>query len=285
MLRLLPGPIGSALAGDLIVADLVLLPGLVLHDEQRLVSYHALSYCCGEPILRRRIKLNVEQLPITENLFLALQTLRRSDERIFLWVDAVFIHQNNEVEKSEQFVNMLDIYHKASQVDVWLGIEGQNTALAMNLLWLGDQDDAPVSQIDLTLDGVNDILTRPWFSRIWVEQEICAAKQLSAHCGFQSASGDFVARWKVTIEQLCKARSNVPQESVAKLRKYSQLLGSFHRATQGALVKKNHTDKPNQLLRESEFDGTSYDLDVTNVLRRCAGSKCLYPQDHIKVTI
>lgn len=43
ILRLLPGPVGSALSGDLLVADLALLPGLVLHDDQQLVSYQALS--------------------------------------------------------------------------------------------------------------------------------------------------------------------------------------------------------------------------------------------------
>lgn len=283
ILRLLPGPIGSALSGDLLVADLVLLPGLVLHDDQQLISYQALSYCCGEPILTRRIEVNGEQLPISENLFLALQKLRQSEEPIFLWVDAMCIHQNDELEKSEQVVNMLDIYHKASQVDVWLGAAGQNTGLAMKILALDDGHEMPNSEVDSIADGSRDLFSRPWFRRIWVKQEIYAARRLRVHCGFHSASEDFVIRWKSSLKQIfLTAKSALSNDLLHALENYYQCLGSFRQATEGALVKRNHAESPNPLLHDGlDPNGRDYNQDVINILRRCAGSKCTKPQDYL----
>lgn len=134
ILQLLPGSVGSALHTKLLVADIVLRPGLALHKDQHLISYDALSYSCGEPILARGIHLQGESFPITENLYLGLQSIRKSKEPMFLWVDAICIHQADGEEKSQQVVNMLDIYRKADHVHVWLGSCGSDTRLALSFL-------------------------------------------------------------------------------------------------------------------------------------------------------
>jgi len=43
MLRLHAGKEGDALSGDLLIADMVEFDGLVLHDEEVLIQYEALS--------------------------------------------------------------------------------------------------------------------------------------------------------------------------------------------------------------------------------------------------
>ena len=40
---------------------------------------------------------------------------------MFIWVDAICINQNDDVEKSWQVAMMWDIYQKAETVRVWLG--------------------------------------------------------------------------------------------------------------------------------------------------------------------
>jgi hypothetical protein len=214
ILQLLPGSMGSALHAELIVADIVIRPGLVLHKDQRLISYDALSYSCGEPILARRIHLQGESFPITENLYLGLQSIRRSQEPIFLCVDAICIHQADGEEKSQQVVNMLDIYCKADHVHVWLGSCGKNTGLALSFLSAAKNNIEPhVTKCSKCLyrllEGIEDVFRRSWFRRTWVKQEIYAAKQITTHYGHCAFTGDFVRVWMASLQSLIERKASL----------------------------------------------------------------------------
>jgi hypothetical protein len=67
--------------------------------------------------------LRSKQLLIRPNLHEALRQLRRAsqDKYLFIWVDALCINQNDEVEKQEQVLKMAQIYRNAASVCIWLG--------------------------------------------------------------------------------------------------------------------------------------------------------------------
>jgi hypothetical protein len=303
ILQLLPGSVGSALHARLIVADIVIRPGLVLHKDQRLISYDALSYSCGEPILTRRIHLQGESFPITENLYLGLQSIRKSKEPMFLWVDAICIHQADGEEKSQQVVNMLDIYSKADHVHVWLGRCGENTELAFSFLSAEKENiDSHVTKcshcLERLLEGIEDVFRRPWFRRTWVKQEIHAAKQITTHCGYYAFTGDFVPIWMASLQSLIERKASLLErrtrnfdapsaaaevdvglraDHISIVKEAIQRLRSFHRANPGELVARNDDEKQNRLLE----DDASHSLDVINVMRRCGVSECSNLRDHV----
>jgi hypothetical protein len=306
ILQLFPGSPGSPLHGRLSVADIVLRHGLGLHANQGLVSYDALSYSCGEPILARRIYLQDESFPISENLYLGLQSIRKSQEPMVMWVDAICIHQANEEEKSQQVVNMLDIYLKADCVHVWLGPCRGNTEFALSFLSAMKPVESHVSKcpncLERLLDGIKDVFTRSWFRRTWVKQEIYAAKQITTHCGQFAFTGDFVEVWVATLRPLVKNRTTLLERRTKRqINKAGDIteaadvhldlradqksivqdalrrLQSFRRATPQELLARQDDEIRNPHLT----DDAIYSLDIINVMRRCSTSECGDLQDHI----
>ena len=92
VLRLYAGKEGDPLIGDLLVADIVQLSGLVLRVEQILVEFHAISYAWGEPIFDQPLVINDQHTYITTSLFEALKCFRSVDEDHLLWADTVCIN-------------------------------------------------------------------------------------------------------------------------------------------------------------------------------------------------
>ncbi|KAM7196642.1 HET domain containing protein [Rhypophila sp. PSN 637] len=85
-------------------------------------TYEALSYAWGCPRRSHTIYINDRSFDVTESLHKALRYLRRSDEQICLWVDAVCINQSDLVERSHQVSLMGDIFRACTRVFVWLGV-------------------------------------------------------------------------------------------------------------------------------------------------------------------
>ncbi|KAL8414361.1 hypothetical protein RB594_005550 [Gaeumannomyces avenae] len=174
-----------------------------------LPEYEALSYTWGDASETYNVACGGEAggeglLQITGNLFKALRRLRGKGRRLVLWVDAVCINQGDVGERSAQVQLMGDIYQSAASVLVWLG-EGANDspvafALARRLCAaaaatpLGDRDRPLDSDGELAALGLpawtapdwkalDALFWRPWFTRIWVVQEICLAWSAAVYCG------------------------------------------------------------------------------------------------------
>lgn len=73
---------------DPILCELIYAP-IELADN----SYEALSYTWGNLTQPRWIRLNSKPFHVQPNLFIALKAIRRTDEPILLWVDAICINQ------------------------------------------------------------------------------------------------------------------------------------------------------------------------------------------------
>ena len=154
--------------------------------------YEALSYTWGDTTQTVDIRLNGCVFPITMNLENALRALRYTDNPRVLWVDAVCIDQSNTNEQGEQVGMMWDIYRTAEQVVVWLGSGDSDSSVAMENLarreastknknrtyraknnrafQTPDRCGCPAGDFTTRPSriGIQNLLGRPWFTRIWV---------------------------------------------------------------------------------------------------------------------
>ena len=87
--------------------------------------YEALSYTWGESTQDHTILLNGGvRISITDNLHRALRRVRYVTKIRTLWIDALCINQDDDIERSHQVQVMGLIYKTASCVNIWLGEPG-----------------------------------------------------------------------------------------------------------------------------------------------------------------
>jgi hypothetical protein len=146
--------------------------------------FAALSYAWGGSNRSHVILIDGHPFPVTHNLYAGLRCLRQKKDAIRLWIDAICVNQNDIHEKSHQVGMMRDIYRSATGVIVWLGESDRDIRKA--ILFLGDvQRGEENSILDRLSDanvyeryalGLGKIFNKPWFSRLWVVQEILVAR-------------------------------------------------------------------------------------------------------------
>lgn len=136
--------------------------------------YNALSYVWGREQCQAPALVNGKPFAITSNLDLALRYFRDRVAEKVLWVDAVCINQGDIVEKGIQVQMMGRIYSEAGQVFVWLGQAGGGSDELIDHM---SGSEALDGAVDPTLqDASLAMMGRPWFTRIWVQQEIALAR-------------------------------------------------------------------------------------------------------------
>ncbi|CAG8953863.1 hypothetical protein HYFRA_00006756 [Hymenoscyphus fraxineus] len=164
-------------------------------------QFEALSYTWGSPENGVEIKIGRighDALTVTQNLGVALQYLRYLDKPRTLWIDAICVNQKDLLERSQQVMRMPDLYTQADRVVVWLGPEGIDTQLALHTLedlsfkvavdwnfWTckpapgleaseehWTDPDCVLPYNDNVVMGIATLFKRPWYERLWVQQEI-----------------------------------------------------------------------------------------------------------------
>ncbi|KAJ0115904.1 hypothetical protein J7T55_004073 [Diaporthe amygdali] len=119
-----------------------------------------------------------EPLAITRNCADALRQLRHATETRAVWIDAVCINQLNGVEKTHQVGIMRDIYSSAELVKIYLGWDGVYRKHGLRRVrdsLFCDGNTARLTQADY--DDVEALFERPYWSRIWVVQEVFLSKE------------------------------------------------------------------------------------------------------------
>jgi hypothetical protein len=114
-------------------------------------------------------------------------------------------------ERRHQVQQMNYIYKEAEQVIIWLGEGTEESDLIMDAikrlqennikvegdwrrsaqLWIHPQPglrDINLHEYAKLREGMELILERPWFRRIWILQEIANARVAIVHCGKKSVS-------------------------------------------------------------------------------------------------
>jgi len=79
-------------------------------------QYTALSYCWGSASDRKNIMVNGQTISVTKNLENALRHLRKADQEIVVWADAICINQQDLAEKSIQVGMMGNIYSNGTSL-------------------------------------------------------------------------------------------------------------------------------------------------------------------------
>ena len=155
-----------------------------------------------DPALREtslNIHDNAGRLPISHNLALALRHLRSPTHALPIWADAVCINQADVSERNSQVALMSFIYKRAMGVVVWLGMPDiasgkRRVRLITRAMARGWRDGKPValaaaladalaerrSHLDLEYTKVfeEEIKQSPYWTRLWIVQEVCLARNV-----------------------------------------------------------------------------------------------------------
>ena len=186
LLVLYPDVLNRPLQGELQVVDIT---------PSSWPEYVALSYTWGEPAFPRVIHINGVPFAITENLHAFLQRYRSPEASRVLWIDAICINQLDLTEKVSQIHLMLSIYQRASHVIVWLGEHSLNTKAAIAILKtnhftkdnylniIKHHHSDPCKNYWAFRAATQELSDRDWIRRMWIRQEIWAAKAITVWCG------------------------------------------------------------------------------------------------------
>lgn len=172
--------------------------------------YCALSYTWGSPEPPFFIKCDGSDIRITRSLHEALQKMRRTWRHLLVWADAICINQNDNSEKSQQVMRMCEIYAKASRLFIWLGnpITASDADVAVRALNRCQKASAPAGALLVQKKSLwtramfgelwqkikqvgepdkierlrlQDFSLMPWFSRVWIFQEVASVMARSPH--------------------------------------------------------------------------------------------------------
>jgi ankyrin repeat protein len=213
-------------------------------------EYEALSYTWGASDRPNEITINGNRMPVTMNLFQALWNLRYPDKGRILWIDAICINQENLEERGHQVKQMASIYKKAQRVVVWLGQSSLDTDSLFHDMcklenlankhayheWTASDQRwqrlwsiaKPMANGESTYwlprqrRALDSVLRHPWFTRVWIIQEIANARSATIMCGTSKISSRIFAAMPsllgIHLDAHCQAIFDVMP---GPLRKYS----------------------------------------------------------------
>jgi hypothetical protein len=205
------------------------LRAVFLDNGYKTPEYEALSYCWGEENDTRLICCDGQAIAVSRNLETALRHLRLSDRVRIVWADALCINQQDIPERNFHVSIMSLIYRYAKRVVVWLGEASDTTEQALWLLdklsdasekfggveqrlvrsvwywpelkeFLGVEVGVQAYYRPGPVQALNDFMQRPWFSRLWIVQEVTSAREIHVLCG------EFHINWRKLYDGLKFAR-------------------------------------------------------------------------------
>ncbi|KAL7623141.1 hypothetical protein AAE478_006822 [Parahypoxylon ruwenzoriense] len=207
-------------------------------------DFYAVSYVWGD----HRPRLNDQQsevrsekscnivcdgknITVTINLLCFLNQLAtansgrlREIQNSRLWIDQICINQDDNKEVERQIPLMGRIYSESQGVVAWLGEKDNETELALELLdsisshVSEDRSKVPIGHAkafpkapEAHWMALGSLLSRKYFTRAWIAQEVILAKKLLLFCGpheivwdqlvagshhlLQSQAGRFLPKW------------------------------------------------------------------------------------------
>lgn len=150
--------------------------------------YTALSYVWGDASQRRTISVNNHSVSVTASLEAAIRDLRDPTRSLYIWADALCIDQSNIDERNQQVRLMGKIYSTAHHTVIHLGPVWSETerllsaTLAISDAYYGREGTGRDLQ-DVAQLAERDIISRPWFNRIWIFQELVLSGDPWIQCG------------------------------------------------------------------------------------------------------
>ena len=156
--------------------------------------YEAISYAWGDPEECAAVRVGERKWNIPSNLEACLRRFHRQTKSRTLWADELCVSQTDIDEKGRQVVPMDRIFKQAAAVRIWLGPATSSSGRAMDLLrCLGSpyeaQDPLRINNRAATqsdVEALTALLSRPYWKRAWVLQEMALSKMATFHCGESS---------------------------------------------------------------------------------------------------
>ena len=159
------------------------------------LSYEAISYHWGDGEIKETITIDGQSFVTTKTVG---NILRRRTKLIwlwpgtmrFIWLDSICINQGDYEEKNRQVQAMRDIYARAGRVLVCLGGEDRADAglagwllLKLMALSLTNSYEELAKRCmgdnkTPAWEALSRLLAHPWFSRVWIIQEVAVAKKV-----------------------------------------------------------------------------------------------------------
>lgn len=201
-LRLFPGRLEDHVMCELFEAELrdrmcyELPPPWNSQSQANRVKYEALSWSWGRATAQHQIHVRkgtgIAKMKVSKDLVWALKHLRRPHEDRILWIDAICINQEDNIERNHQVENMSVLYDQAFNVCVWLGRDNPESNMAIDFIKNEIMEFQNFDDLCERKENTNkwkallSLMQRPWFSRRWVVQEIALARKATIHCGKDS---------------------------------------------------------------------------------------------------
>ncbi|PVI01611.1 hypothetical protein DM02DRAFT_613548 [Periconia macrospinosa] len=194
LINLRPGNYSEPIVCEIVRANLLDSP-----------KYEALSYTWadenGDDALSSHIICAMcgSLIDITANCDAALRRLRHQTATRTIWVDSISIEQSNIQERNHHVMQMGNIYSSAQQVLVYLGEEDVDSKeifgyLKKAIIIRRDESFVtafPGNQEAPHFSTMKRLLSRRWFHRVWVLQEVGLSRKTTVLCGEQSLDWAF----------------------------------------------------------------------------------------------
>jgi hypothetical protein len=179
-------------------------------DDARTLPFEAISYTWGTEKPTENIIVNGCRLAVTPTVSKHLRYRRSFFSEAYLWLDAVCIDQNNIQEKKWQILLMGEIYGRATRTLIWLAhpSEARDSSQARELLcalWDLELRFSPSKQMQQSwrlwtlqrspyIPALSALLSRNYFHRIWVVQEVARAQKVHIMYGHVTIQWDILAQ-------------------------------------------------------------------------------------------
>lgn len=174
--------------------DAIVACTLTEHNfKKKPVDFEALSWSWGSDPWDSKIVIRRDDedfyFDVPQSLLNCLMALRHKKDSKMIWVDAICINQEVLFEKNHQIPMMPEIYGRAQCVDIWIGDSDHESKVAIDFM---QNEILRLQHFDELFDdpqsatkwlALGNLLTRPWFSRRWVIQEIVLAQKAVIYCG------------------------------------------------------------------------------------------------------
>lgn len=185
-------------------------------STSRDTGYRAISWVWGDSRKRCEITLNGKMFEISQNAEDVLRHLVHKRSFPKVWLDAICINQADQAEKEQQVAIMGDVYRKADSLAIWIGLGKSDRVCEAAFASIdkliiqcrqATRDLRDLEDVLYTIDralqmrlprqsqdalpdcdwkALEDLYSSPWFTRVWVLQEVMLST--SPICFFGSAS-------------------------------------------------------------------------------------------------
>ena len=243
LLELAPGNVDDELVGEFLVHN--------LKDAQP--GYTATSYVCGnDNRSHHHILMSGTKLGIYKNADELLRRFRSKSHITHLWVDVVCIDQDDVVEKAREVGLMYKVYQNSKRTVIWLGPAGADATAAIQYARTLDgtkyleeykptvmnagyetqylQNKSHILDVlqdrpqkESLINSCAEFLLRPYFTRVWTQQESALSSAPIVVCGPDEIAWNqiFALAWlfqpRYTMAWPDWFLSNYPGERYARL--------------------------------------------------------------------